>query len=216
MITAQVVLINSDGLILGVSRKHDHNNFGLAGGKMESIDNNDPMATAIRECKEETGLDATNLRLVFAIHKHGNMSYTYLANYTGEVKYNEPHLVKWVPFQALINGSFGGYNKMVSESLLDIGVKFQMDIDFDGLYSELEKYVNLTVRKGYQKPFVLYELIKNRSGFGAEFHLIFTDSQGNELDEEFGDHDEDYEQNIRDIGQKYHTSASIPSYYYRK
>jgi hypothetical protein len=39
MITAQVVLINPDGLVLGVS-KHDHTDFGLIGGKMDPEDNN--------------------------------------------------------------------------------------------------------------------------------------------------------------------------------
>jgi len=123
-ISAQVVLINEEGLVLGVSRKHDHNDFGLPGGKMDSRDNNDPIQTAIRECKEETGLDVTDLQLVFAIHKGGNMGYTYLAKYSGEINHNEPHVVKWVPFQTLVRGSFGRYNQLVAESLDD------MDIDY--------------------------------------------------------------------------------------
>lgn len=123
-VSAQVVLINDEGLVLGVSRKHDHNDFGLPGGKMDSEDGNDPMQTAIRECKEETGLDVTDLKLVFAIHKGGNMGFTYLANYSGEINHNEPHVVKWVPFQTLVRGSFGRYNQLVAESLDD------MDIDY--------------------------------------------------------------------------------------
>lgn len=126
MKTAQVVLINKDGLVLGVSRKDDHNDFGLPGGKMDLEDNDDPMATAIRECKEETGLDVTNLKLVFAIHKSGNMGFTFLGEYSGEIDYDEPHVVKWVPFQVLINGKFGRYNKMVSESLIDMDINFKM------------------------------------------------------------------------------------------
>jgi 8-oxo-dGTP pyrophosphatase MutT (NUDIX family) len=124
MVTAQVVLINEDGLILGVSRKHDHNDFGLPGGKQDPEDNGDPMVTAIRECKEETGLDVTDLKLVFAIHKGGNMGFTYLAKYSGKIEHNEPHVVKWVPFQSLVRGSFGRYNQLVAESLDD------MDIDY--------------------------------------------------------------------------------------
>ena len=111
MITAQVVLINPEGLVLGVSRKDDHTSMGLAGGKMEDIDNDDPKNTAIRETKEETGLDISNLRLIFAIHKGGNMGYTYLADYSGEINHNEPHVVKWLPFQTLVRGSFGRYNQ---------------------------------------------------------------------------------------------------------
>lgn len=124
MVTAQVVLINEDGLVLGVSRKHDHNDMGLPGGKQDPEDNDDPMITAIRECKEETGLDVTDLKLVFAIHKGGNMGFTYLAKYSGKIEHNEPHVVKWVPFQSLVRGTFGRYNQLVAESLDD------MDIDY--------------------------------------------------------------------------------------
>jgi 8-oxo-dGTP pyrophosphatase MutT (NUDIX family) len=124
MVSAQVVLINEDGLILGVSRKHDHNDFGLVGGRMDPEDGGDPKNTAIRECKEETGLDITDLKLVFAIHKGGNMGYTYLAKYSGEINHNEPHVVAWLPFQTLVRGSFGRYNQLVAESLDD------MDVDY--------------------------------------------------------------------------------------
>jgi 8-oxo-dGTP pyrophosphatase MutT (NUDIX family) len=123
-ISACVVLINEEGLILGVSRKNNHNDFGLVGGSMDPIDGNDPVKTAIRECKEETGLDITDLKLVFAIHKGGNMGFTYLAKYSGEINHNEPHVVKWVPFQTLVRGSFGRYNQLVAESLDD------MDVDY--------------------------------------------------------------------------------------
>ncbi len=122
--SACVVLINPEGLVLGVSRKDDHNDFGLIGGRMDPEDMGDPMATAIRECKEETGLDITNLRFVFGIHKGGNMGYTYLADYSGEINHNEPHVVKWVPFQTLVRGRFGRYNQLVAESLDD------MDVDY--------------------------------------------------------------------------------------
>lgn len=124
MITAQVVLINPEGLVLGVSRKDNHNDFGLVGGKMDLEDNGDPMKTAIRETKEETGLDISDLKLIFAIHKGGNMGFTYLANYKGEINHNEPHVVKWVEFKTLVKGSFGRYNQLVAESLDD------MDIDY--------------------------------------------------------------------------------------
>lgn len=124
MVSAHVVLINPDGLVLGVSRKHNHNDFGLPGGKQDPEDGGDPMVTAIRECKEETGLDATDLRLVFAIHKGGNMGFTYLAKYSGTIHHSEPHVVKWVEFKTLVKGSFGRYNQLVAESLDD------MDVDY--------------------------------------------------------------------------------------
>lgn len=123
-ISACVVLINQEGLVLGVSRKDNHEDFGFPGGKCELIDDNNPKFTAIRECKEETGLYIKNLELIFAIHKHGNMGFTYLAEYTGEINHNESHIVKWVSFETLTKGSFGRYNELVGESLIDMGVNF--------------------------------------------------------------------------------------------
>jgi 8-oxo-dGTP pyrophosphatase MutT (NUDIX family) len=67
--SACVVLINENGLVLGVSRKDDHSKMGLPGGKMDPEDLLDPMTTAIRECTEETGLDVSNLKMVFDIYK---------------------------------------------------------------------------------------------------------------------------------------------------
>jgi 8-oxo-dGTP pyrophosphatase MutT (NUDIX family) len=91
--TAQVVLINEEGLILGVSRKDNHKDMGLPGGKMEDEDMGNIQITAQRETKEETGLDIRNLQLIFATHKDGYMGYTYLAQYSGEINHNEPHVV---------------------------------------------------------------------------------------------------------------------------
>ena len=130
-ISAQIVILNEDGLVLGVSRKDDWTKFGLPGGKWEVTDVNcygspSPKMTAIRETKEETGIDVTNLRLVLAIHKDGFLSYTYLADYKGEINHNEPHLVEWTTFSKLIEGPFGKYNQLVTESLDDMGVKYKL------------------------------------------------------------------------------------------
>lgn len=121
---AQVVLINEEGLVLGVSRKTDHNDFGLPGGKVDPEDK-DEMAAAIREVKEETGLDITDLQLVFVMHRNGYLGYTYIAKYSGEINHNEPHVVKWVPFEVIMNGTFGRFNQLVAESLENMGVVFK-------------------------------------------------------------------------------------------
>jgi hypothetical protein len=124
--SAQVVLINSEGLILGVSRKDNHNDFGLPGGKVDPEDK-DEMAAAIRELKEETGLDVYDLQLVFAMHKNHYMGFTYLAKYSGEINHSEPHVVKWVPFAEITRGSFGKFNAILGESLDDMGVKYKKE-----------------------------------------------------------------------------------------
>jgi ADP-ribose pyrophosphatase YjhB (NUDIX family) len=121
----QIVLLNEVGEVLAVSRKDNHKDFGLVGGKVDPEDAT-PEDAAIRETKEETGLDITNLRLIYATHKNGRMGYTYLADYTGEIHTDEPHVVKWTPFETIIKGTFGYWNKCVSESLTDMGVEFKM------------------------------------------------------------------------------------------
>lgn len=210
MITAQVVLINPQGLILGVSRKDDHTNMGLPGGKMEAEDNNVPMATAIRECKEETGLDITNLRLVFAIHKSGNMGYTYLADYTGEINHNEPHVVKWVPFQVLINGSFGRYNEMVSESLTSMGVEYKSDIDEIALKEDLNEFMKEHTFNGLNVS--VKDIRKEKDFLGkAQYTLYLTG-----VVEETCDFDNRFTDGIDAIGECYGVKVRIPTYYYSK
>ncbi|TXG80031.1 MAG: NUDIX hydrolase [Spirochaetes bacterium] len=210
MITAQVVLINPQGLVLGVSRKDNHKDFGLPGGKMDPEDNNDPMATAIRECKEETGLDITNLRLVFAIHKSGNMGYTYLADYTGEINHNEPHVVKWVPFQVLINGSFGRYNEMVSESLTSMGVVYKSDIDEIALKKELNEFMKEHTFNGLNVS--VKDIRKEKDFLGkAQYTLYLTG-----VVEETCDFDNRFTDGIDAIGESYGVKVRIPTYYYSK
>lgn len=126
--TVQVVLLNQEGLVLGVSRKTDHNDMGLPGGSLEDYDN-DIESGAIRETKEETGLEISNLRLIYSRLKGGRMGYTYLADYSGEIDYDmekEPHLVKWTNFQDLINGSFGEWNQAVYDKLLEMGITVKL------------------------------------------------------------------------------------------
>lgn len=210
MITAQVVLLNPEGFVLGVSRKNNHADFGLPGGKMDPEDNNDPMVTAIRECKEETGLDITNLRLIFAIHKNNNMGYTYLADYSGEINHNEPHVVKWVPFQVLINGSFGRYNELVSESLFSMGVDFRLDIDEETLKRELEIFMLDNTFNGIYVN--LKELVKEKNWLGKSQYTLYLTNvvfETCDIDSRFSD-------GVQNIGDKYGVKIFLPSYYYSK
>lgn len=119
--TVQVVVLK-EGLVLGVSRKDNHKDFGLIGGSLEDYDLT-PEDGAIRESFEETGLKITNLRLIYAkVHTDGRIGYTYLADYSGEIKYDEPHVVKWTKFSELIRGSFGYWNLQVYHCLVNLGI----------------------------------------------------------------------------------------------
>ena len=124
--SVQIVLINENKEVLAVSRKDNHTNMGLIGGKVDPEDI-DEISAAIRETKEETGLDITNLRLIFAMHKEKYMGYTYLADYSGEIYTDEPHVVKWTTFDEIISGTFGTWNQLVYDSLISMGVDVKLN-----------------------------------------------------------------------------------------
>lgn len=124
--SVQIVLINENKEVLAVSRKDNHTNMGLIGGKIDPEDI-DEISAAIRETKEETGLDITNLRLIFAMHKEKYMGYTYLADYSGEIYTEEPHVVKWTTFDEIISGTFGTWNQLVYDSLISMGVDVKLN-----------------------------------------------------------------------------------------
>lgn len=207
-ITAQVVLINPQGFVLGVSRKDNHQDFGLCGGKMEEIDNGDPQMTAIRETFEETGLKISNLRLIFAMHKDGYMGYTYLADYEGEINHNEPHVVKWVPFEVLIKGSFGKYNKLVAESLKDMGVHFNDKINIDALIPDYKKIVE-------ESGYIFDDLRRTKDWLGMEsIELTFKNSDGSYIDEDF--YDFNLVKKITILNSMYNVKVRVPSEYFPK
>lgn len=119
---ACVVIENEQGQILCVSRKDNHTDFGLPGGKLENIDSN-IIDTAIRETIEETGvfLNDEDLELVYVQHSDGFMSYTYYVKIlTQKINHNEPHIVKWGSWEDLIIGTFGNYNINVMKSVLSL------------------------------------------------------------------------------------------------
>ena len=125
--TVQVVILNRKGELLCVSRKHDHNDFGLAGGKVDPEDISLKSAL-IREIKEESGLTVKeeDLLQVFSMYKDDHMGYTYLCEeYTGEIETDEPHVVKWGTFKDVNEGSFGTWNKLVCSALIEMGINFK-------------------------------------------------------------------------------------------
>lgn len=208
MKTAHVVIINEEGLVLAVSRKDDHTNFGLPGGKMEDEDQNSPVATAFRETKEETGVYPMGLELIFATHMDGKMGFTYLAkDYHGELSTDEPHTIEWVPFQRLINGGFGKYNRLVYDSLKDMGVKVQLDIDEKSLSEEIAGYVddyfNNSIKFGYLRKIDLYPS-------GVQYHVYFENSHNYE--ESFMPLN-DFKDGLKTIGEKYGVFVRLTTSY---
>lgn len=118
--TASLLIENEYGEYLCVSRKTDHNQFGLAGGKGEAGET--PIETAIRETYEETGVVISNKKLnpILIRECGGYKSYSYHVMVTKSdiiINHNEPHVVKWGTKEDLLNGPFGEYNKIMFETL---------------------------------------------------------------------------------------------------
>jgi 8-oxo-dGTP pyrophosphatase MutT (NUDIX family) len=103
-------LIFKDNLILGVSRKDNHNDFGLPGGK---VDDGESVIEALhREILEETGLSIIKYKEIFSdLDKSGYYNTTYLCEVEGNILTEEKGRVAWITWEDLFNGCFGEYNK---------------------------------------------------------------------------------------------------------
>jgi 8-oxo-dGTP pyrophosphatase MutT (NUDIX family) len=109
--SASVVLVEEDGLILAVSRRGNHSDLGLPGGKIEAGEM--PIAAACREAVEETGCTLCNPQLVGIEDVDGIKVFIYQAEIFGSVREfvnSEGALVKWVRPEEICSGSFGKFN----------------------------------------------------------------------------------------------------------
>ena len=122
MNTAVCVLIinETNKHFLSVSLKEDHTDFNLPGGKVEI--NETLEEAAIREVKEETGLNVFNLNY---LHKDIDMDYEvitfYTKEYQGFINTVENHIVKWLPLYDLTKSKkWPEYNSMVYNKFLEL------------------------------------------------------------------------------------------------
>lgn len=102
------------GLVLGVSRIHDHDDWGLPGGSVETDEV--PEQAAVRETKEETGVDVLELRKLDAIEYRGRVVHAFLATrVAGDPRASEEGAVGWVTWDQLGRGTYGDYNRRLHE-----------------------------------------------------------------------------------------------------
>ena len=121
-------------------------------------------------------------------------------------------LVKWVPFQVLINGSFGRYNQMVSESLDSMDIKYQKNINLGDIKEKLIEFVsnnklcsnNVTVKRLIQE----HDIVSGKS----KMILYLNEVSEEDLDE----FDTIFIDGIRAIGNEFGVRISLPHYYYSK
>lgn len=130
MRTAAVMLIlNKDGLVLGVSRRDDKTKFGLPGGKREP--NETTAEAAIRETIEETGIKVNSYEFLYSrvepAHKDGVgydfYTYCYYAlDWEGTPSESEEGNVKWVKSEELTGetGAFPEYNRLTLEKFKEL------------------------------------------------------------------------------------------------
>lgn len=123
-------ILHTSGHVLAVSRKHDQNDFGFPGGKLDPGESF--VDALIREVKEETGLDVIKYMPVFGdycgtpgIH-HVHWCLTFICKVKGEINTSEKGRVMWVSPERLIqdgNGksqSFGSYNACAMQEIANV------------------------------------------------------------------------------------------------
>lgn len=113
VVACSLVLVEYEGLYLGVSRKDDHNDISLPGGKLEPGESFEQ--AAVREVLEETGLEVELVNEEpFQGMDKGHFCKTYRANVVGGdlglKSPDETGMVGYYTQDRLISGSFGAYN----------------------------------------------------------------------------------------------------------
>ena len=123
---AVMIIVNSEGYILGVPRKEDPNKWGLAGGKVDHGETT--QQAALRETEEETGIKVGYCRQVYSrkeINRLGIFDTTFITvcfyadTWKGEISTTEGQ-PKWLFMEQFTDpktGAFPEYNEKAFAAL---------------------------------------------------------------------------------------------------
>lgn len=126
---AATALIYKGGIfeseLLGVSRKDNHELFGLPGGK---VDPGEDTYTAMkREVFEETGLIVDRAIPLFFREEERFLAVVYLVTeWHGDVSTSEAGIVDWIDFEVLKRGSFAEYNAKLEDHITSLGLVYDL------------------------------------------------------------------------------------------
>ena len=105
-------LLFHNNKILSVSRKSNHNDFNLFGGKLEGGETWEE--ALIQECYEETGYNIRIIPVYYEAMCYDTLVRTYICiatDYSLEYPERDLAVVKYLSPSELTSGSFGDYNK---------------------------------------------------------------------------------------------------------
>lgn len=108
-----VVIEGSDGRIVGVSRPGQPDDVGLPGGSIEAGES--PEAAAVREVREETGLEVTvQLFSSHAYHQH-QLHVFFAVSSCGVMRSSEEGETSWTDWATVGRGHYGEFNRELGE-----------------------------------------------------------------------------------------------------
>ena len=117
---AVVAILKKENKILCITRKDNHEDWGIPGGAVEP--NEDINDAVVREVLEETGVLMTNYELIDCRFDNDRLTYLFVANDYLEnyalIDPKETALIGWFEPAKTFEGSFGKYNKKVSKLFL--------------------------------------------------------------------------------------------------